>query len=483
MAETSDVAADQVNLKKATVTRAGNLIQVTPAWVNVLGPKLTYTRRDQERGRPVYTKVVCYREHAGGIVTPAGFTTRVCAALRKAGVHLTFKDLRDKKLPEPDFTRMDELRPGQEDAIAAAVAHDNGIIEAPTGVGKGFLIRQLCKIWPDSRIIICSYSVEIVRQIKNDLLEMFPCHEVGMVGGGHKANKARITCAVDKSLERCDLAHCDLFIYDEVHRAGAAETSKLIGLVRNAKMIGFSASPKGRSNNTDMEVEALFGPVVYRQDYKTAQASGNIVPIRVYVMDTTGCEDRQYQTTAGLERNLVWKSAERNGIIAASVDWIRRELKDPQILITVKTVTHAVNLGKILPDFELVYASMNRDDRDAWAKQGLIDKTKHPLTFERRSALYEGFRAGTVRRVIATGVWSTGVDFCGLNVLIRADAQSSSIANTQLPGRVSRVADGKDVGIIIDLNDVHNEILKNRALKRFALYCKKGWELLRLKGL
>jgi superfamily II DNA or RNA helicase len=422
--------------------------------------------------------VLCYKEHDGGLVASAGFLPRIVKTLRADGVDVKFEDLREKRLPEPDYSRLDKLWEGQDDMISAIVANDCGIVESPTASGKGFVIRQLCKLWPQAKIIICSYTIDIVRQLYTDLSEMFPVHEIGMVGGGMHDARRRITCVVDKSLERCNLDGCDLFIYDEVHRAGAEETKKLIGRVRNAKMIGFSASPKGRGDNTDMEVEALFGPVIYKQTYQTSQASGNIVPIRAYIFSTANCPDRQYMSTTALERNLIWKSYERNSIIVSAVDWVIKELGgDPQILITVKTVTHAVYLGKLLPSFELVYAQMSAEDRDEWARKGLIGAFKHPLTSERRRLLYDEFRAGKLRRAIATSIWSTGVDFKGLNVLVRADAQASTIANIQLPGRVSRTSDGKDVGILIDFNDVFNQTLAGRAQKRMAIYRKKGWEL------
>jgi len=466
---------------EVTIKRAGNLLQVTPALTHLLGPRLTYTKRVQVGADPrnaQYIQVNCFKEMDGSLIASAGFISRITNHLRTCGVTVKFEDCRERHLPEPDFSNLDQTKEGQDDMIAAIVANDYGIIESPCGSGKSWIIRQMCKMWPKARIIITSYTIDIVRQIYADLQEMFPCHELGMAGGGESADKQRIICAVDKSLGHCDLDSCDLFIYDEVHRAGAPETKKMIGRVRNAKMIGFSASPKGRGDNTDLEVEALFGPIVYRQSYQKVQQAGSIVPIRAYIFDTSKCYNQNYMTTTALERNLIWKSRDRNQVIAEAVKWITQELGgDPQILITVKTVTHAVHLGKLLPDFVLNYATMKYDDKNEWARKGLIDPSKHPLTAYQREQNYNRFRSGVLRRVISTGVWSTGVDFKGLNVLVRADAQASAIANVQIPGRVSRASDGKDIGVLIDFNDAFNPTLQQRAFKRFATYRKKGWQV------
>ena len=67
------------------------------------------------------------------------------------------------------------------------------------------------------------------------------------------------------------------------------------------------------------------------------------------------------------------------------------------------------------------------------------------------------------------------MDFPQLNVLVRADAAGGKIANTQIPGRVTRPSEGKSVGIVLDLDDSFNQKLARRAAGRFTQYRKKGW--------
>jgi superfamily II DNA or RNA helicase len=127
---------------------------------------------------------------------------------------------------------------------------------------------------------------------------------------------------------------------------------------------------------------------------------------------------------------------------------------------------------------------MDTDERDKFARWGLIDPAAHPLTSKDRERMEEDFEKGTLKRCVATatsgGVWSTGVDFPHLRVLIRADGQGSPILNTQIPGRISRISEGKEVGIVIDLDDCHHDTLGRRAERRFTSYRSKGWNIHRL---
>ena len=119
--------------------------------------------------------------------------------------------------------------------------------------------------------------------------------------------------------------------------------------------------------------------------------------------------------------------------------------------------------------------------RDAWVQAKLIPEGVHPIPSHMRDQLQFMFRDRKIMRAIATGVWGTGVNFPGMNVLIRADGQSSDIASTQIPGRVTRTSEGKSVGIVIDLDDRFDKRLYRRAQQRVRVYKKKGWEIVSLR--
>jgi len=473
---------------QATIFRSGNLIKVVPAHKELLARKLTYDRRIQSGGNSrnvTVTPTYLFREDTDGLVVPAGLTNLVINTLQNCNVQVTFNDLRTKTTPEPKYDNLDLLRPGQDELIASVIGNDMGIIWAPTGVGKSFVIRQICKLWDTARIVICCASKDIVTQTYAELLEMFSPAAVGFVGDGRNEADHRILCVVDKSLMKVNLAKCDIFIYDEVHRAAAPKVAEIVASIQHARMYGFSASPFGRSDKADLETRAMFGDVICKIEYGEAEAKGNVVPVDVWIMPAIDVPGMQKTTTTSMERWNIWRNDARNERLKEAIEWAFQTYgKDIQVLITVKTVEHAVYLADTLKDmdFAMVYANMDGDDRLRWEKMGMLRKGIHPITSDRREQMRLDFREGKLKRAIATSVWGTGVDFPRLNVLVRADGQGGTIPNTQLPGRVTRTADGKTIGIVIDIDDKFHKTLGGRYDRRAADYRKRGWQVRYIKS-
>lgn len=475
--------------EQVQIIRVGDLVRVPRAIFDkaVLAPILTYFRRVQSGSNPQdaeFEKTELFAfDAAGDALVQAGLLSRMLNRLREVGFDPWIDDRRELVLPSPDYSKLDlhTLREDQLSMIAAIVANDRGIIEGPTGFGKSFVIRQLCKMWPSAKVILCSPVMGVLHTAVEELRATFPTNQVGMCGDGFRDIR-RITCTTNKSLGYCDLDGCQLFIFDEVHRAAAPETSRIIAKVRNARRFGFSASPTGRSDLADLESEAMFGSIIYRGTYQEAQARGAVVPIEVYMISCYSVPNEEYMRTIALERNLLWRCAQRNQLIVSAVRWLQRQFGvELQIQIIVSKVEHAVHLAPALPDFELVYGSMNASVRKKWEDKKLIPKDKHPITSAEREEMRQAFHAGTLRRVISTHTWGTGVDFPHLGAVIRADGGSGKIDNIQLSGRVTRPTDDKQLGIIIDFDDVNNSRLSARSKKRVSTYKGKGWKITSLR--
>lgn len=469
-------------MEPVKIRRSGNLIEVTPSCLSLLAETLTYTKRVQKGGKAndvEYQTVRLFQELNGSLLVPAGLLSLVAGLLKTAGLQLQYQDQRQLSpcTLDPDLTKLEPLRERQDEVLAAIMVNDMGIIEVPTGGGKSFLIRQICRIWSKCRIVICTYSKDIINMFHRELMELIPPDELGLVRTGCCQLGRRVTCVVDRSLMKLDLSEVDIFIYDEVHRAAAPCTRDAIYTCRNARMYGFSASPTGRADGADLETQAMFGPQIARLSYEEVQKTGSIVPMLVFKVACSDLPPITAMTSLSVERNGLWRNSYRNQRISDMVAWLGEHFdKDQQILISVKSVEHAVYLGRYLPDFTLVYGSMDADKRARWERDGLLQPGIHPLTSNAREQHRQDFRAGKLRRVIATSVWSTGVDFPSLNVVIRADGQGSTIQGTQIPGRATRSNDGKKAyGILIDFADEFHPTLGRRAESRFRLYRKKGW--------
>jgi superfamily II DNA or RNA helicase len=176
-----------------------------------------------------------------------------------------------------------------------------------------------------------------------------------------------------------------------------------------------------------------------------------------------------------------WANLARNTALSRVVyDEIPKRVveKDPQILILVDKIEHALELKKILPDFEVVYGNMDEESAEGFRKAKLL--TGNPLTKKQVEEIRKKFTAGTVKRAIATSIWSTGVDFPQLSVIIRADGGASPIKDIQMPGRVCRISAGKEKGILVDFADTYDVWTARRSKTRFESYEQKQWDILKI---
>jgi hypothetical protein len=472
--------------------RSDSLIEVgplTPALLEVFRGSLTYARKVMTCANPMtfaaHHVEVFHVQHAKGrppvLLAPAPLIGRVRTAAAGAGVAVEEQDLRTDRIGGPQYDRIDPLRGTEQlDILSAIIANDCGIIHAPTGSGKSFLIRQLTRVWPQARFMIVCPLPGVLNQFHQDFRAMGMHDEVGLVvpSQGRMETGRRVTLVTDKSMLRVDPSRVDILIYDEVHLAAAEDGSRKLAAFDPQRRYGFSGTPFGRSDGADLVTESLFGPVICTVGYQAVQAAGNVVPIFVGVVTCAGLPKREFGggSSVILERHMVWRNPGRNQLIREGVAWFRSvHGADLQVLVSVKTVEHAAHLQPGLPDHALVYGSMDPDKRLRWERDGLLRKGEHPITPDRREAMRVDFRNRSLLRVIATGTWGTGVDFPHLNLVVRADAQGAAIPNGQIPGRVTRTADGKSVGLVLDFDDLHNSVLARRAVKRFRLYRSRGW--------
>jgi len=411
------------------------------------------------------------------LITHAGFTSRIVRALKSFNIEYVYEDMRPLTIEEPCYDGLDDPREGQDVILAKIISAERGQIVAPTGDGKTWIICQVCKLFPRTKILIVAPGRAEAKTVRDRLLGIFPEHEVGLIGSGRDEPGRRVTVCVRNSLGKIidrEQHVCDILMYDEVHTAAGPKTSQILARVDNCKMFGFTASAEMRSDKADMLVEAYFGPVIHETTYQESQDRGNVVPITVIMRSVTEGPALASKTSTALNRHGLWRNKTRNKQIAE--DASKLSANGEQLLITVATVEHGLELLRHLPDFVLVYNHMKRTMREKYEKDGVIQAGEHPISFKEREQFQELFREGKLRKVIST-CWNQGVDFPHLQVLIRAEGSDSNIKNIQTPGRLSRTSDGKALGMLVDYIDEFNKTLKRRSQNRVRMYKRRGWNI------
>lgn len=462
-----------------TLTRSGILVRMCP-WLPSVEPLLQYDYVPFDDPRGAEKRFLFHRDGECGYF-PAGMQEEISEFLSREGVPFTFTDERDRtRLFKPfKWDKLATLRPGQKEVLESIINHDHGIVVCSTGFGKSFLIGELTKSYPKSRFIIAAPRIAETKNIFNHLCEILPRNEISLIGAGSKDPPGRrVAISVSNSLGKADFQNCDIFIFDEAHMCGHnSVTTKLLATLCDSRNYGFTATPVGRSDKSDKVMEALFGREIARFDYQDCVDAGNVTQIHVVVYDVSG-NIMSSQSPFGNafvqnKRRYYWRNEVRNLTIAC----VAREVPENEsVLIMVESVDHLIQLAVMLPEFAIVCGDGNDLKRRA-KSLGFKLMNRNGDDKEESEKIYNDFRSGALKKVIATGVYRQGVDFPSLSVLIRADGSPSPIASGQIPGRLSRLSPGKTQAVLVDFRDMFNTNALRNYYARMRTYKKNGWPI------
>lgn len=440
----------------------------------------THLSYDYASGKHFTDRVGCYKivedEQSAStkLVLRRGFLKRLLDSLNNMGI-------RYELMPEPcraAFTDLDleylnflKLRPEQIDCLEKILLADGGVVEAPPGFGKSFLFPVLCRIYSNAKIDIVTHRRDVALQIYDYLNghDVFP----GIVTAGRKKH-GRVTVYTVGSLGHSSF-NADLVLADECHELVTPSSLKFLLQYDNARMFGFTATAKTRYDNAWFRLEELFGPVVYKLGYTELVRTGSVVPIVAkWVPVLTGPKLSKFDNLYLIRKIGIWNNIDRNKIIAQEAKLYHEA--GNQVLIITKTLEHALQLSKLLPDFALCCSGISKQRAAQLSKRGL-DVSKALEASKQRELLTLQFRNKQITAAIATEVWTTGVSFDDLEVLIRADADVSRTAAVQVPGRVCRLGKSikKDFGLVVNFADCFSDRLYARSKSLFAFYKQLGW--------
>jgi superfamily II DNA or RNA helicase len=254
----------------------------------------------------------------------------------------------------------------------------------------------------------------------------------------------------------------------------AEQSSQFLAKYLFSRNVAFTATPAGRSDNTDIRMEGIFGEVLFYLPYWEAVELGLAVPIRVewhdVLMDHNPAAGK---FDVGKKRWGLWRNAYRNQVIA---DAAGRFGPDEQVMVLVDTIEHAVFLRQHLEGYTLVFGPNEFSRKDMYLRREMATPQDLEMPPRKLNQLREQFEAGGLKKVIATGVWAVGIDAVRLTAVGRANSGSSEIMDAQAPGRVARTYGDKTCGVVLDLRDQFDANFHTAARKRFNHYQAMRWE-------
>jgi len=340
-----------------------------------------------------------------------------------------------------------QLRPYQQEALDAIVNNiDKNIfrqlIVLPTGSGKTVVFSHLPQTIPDALpMLVLAHRGELLEQAKDKILWSNPDLDVQTEKAEQTAELCDVVVASVQTLGRSDSNRINKFsknyfktiVVDEAHHAAATTYRRILDYFDPNLLLGVTATPQ-RSDS--VRLTDVFDEIVYYKNILDLIQEGYLCRLVGYRINTD-TDISEVETTNGdyiasqLEDTI--NNPYRNNLVVKSYLEIA---KDKKALVFAAGVQHAKDLAA------------------SFARQGTpVRVVLGDTPDEQRQSTFNDFRSGKIKVVVNVGVLTEGFDEPSVEVVILARPTRSSLLYTQIVGRGTRLFEGKNNCMIIDVAD------------------------------
>ena len=402
-------------------------------------------------GKQLKPQLFFYRLEGDQLVFPRGFgneAVRICR--RETGASPTIEDRR-RVLAEIDLVFRGELRPYQEQAVAAVLAHSFGVLEAGTGSGKTVMaLATIARRRQPTLILV--HSKELMHQWRQRV-EQFLGVSAGLAGDGRFDLKPVTVAIVNTAKKHLDTLP-EMFgqiVVDECHRVPASLFTDVVSAFDCRSMLGLSATAFRREDGMTRLIYIFMGDRVHAVDGRMLAASGAVIrPVLEqrptgFLYGYQGEYARLIKALAGNEQ--------RNRQIVEDLLALIRQGHQGTILVVSDRVAHCQALAGLL------------------AGQGLsVPVLTGQTPAEERANIVADVLSGRMVVLVATlQLIGEGFDCPGLSTLVLATPIKFEGRLLQVVGRIMRPAVGKEARVI-DYVDEQVPVLRRSAAARRAVF-------------
>jgi len=422
---------------------------------------------------PTYDKprvIACAEDHSEHIALPRGCLDEALDLFQtlkiKAQIH-------DKRFPGRalQVTFSGALRPEQQHAASAMLAHDFGVLSATTAFGKTVLAAWLIAQRGVSTLVLV-HRQQLMEQWVERLAQFLGLNakEIGRWGGGRKKLTGSIDVALVQSLVRkgtvndliADYGH---IVVDECHHLSAHSFELVARRAKARFVLGLSATVVRKDGHHPI-IFMQCGPVRHRVDARQ-QAAERPFTHEVLVRPTGFVPSGEPEEDKRMEYQRlcseVMNSEVRNRLIVA------------EIVQAVKSGRSPVVLTERTEHLEIIAAQLRPHVAHVITLQGGMGRKSFNAALDHLKSI----PATESRVLIATGRFiGEGFDDSRLDTLFLTMPVSWRGTIAQYVGRLHRLHEGKRVVQVYDYADLDAPMLSRMFDKRCAGYEAVGYTIL-----
>ena len=414
--------------------------------------------------------IACAEDLPQHLALPRGCFDDVLDLFRELKIHPEIDDQRHSGAPL-ELAFHGTLRPDQETAAAAMLAHDTGVLAATTAFGKTVLAAHLIAARGVNTLILVHRQQLMDQWVERLMLFLgLPENEIGRLGAGRKKLTGRIDVAIIQSLVRkgvvkdlvADYGH---LVIDECHHLSAQSFEQVARRTKARYVLGLSATVTRKDGHHPI-IHMQSGPVRHRVDARQ-QADQRPFSHEVIVRPTNfqipGEPDEDPRLAFQQLCHEIYQNDARNRLIAAEILTALHAGRSP-IVLTERT-----------EHIDLLTRLLETEVRHLITLKGGLSKKEIKAATEQLASIPET----EPRLIIATGRYvGEGFDDSRLDTLFLTMPVSWKGTIAQYAGRLHRLHHGKKVVQIFDYADLDVPMLSRMFDRRCVGYEAIGYTIL-----
>lgn len=400
-----------------------------------------------------------------------GLLPQIVDILRKKGYKITIEDKRKKVTFDPAYVKkklawMDHriklkkkskkgFWPHQLEGINLGLLNCHGVFQEPTGSGKGIHFGALAKLYNLKTLILVD-SVDLMKQIANELTIFIPKKKIGMWGAGVKRLRQFTVGIVDTLVNHPKISKwAEYIICDEAHLA-AAKTFRDVIFASNAYVRHGFTGTYTRWNAKELDLlYAVTGPKLHEVSRSELIRNGvNAQTCLRMVQLPRGHslpESRLNRMSRGEMMNrFVYFNKLRNNLACIFTKYHYEKGRTGMLFVS------RLNHGKKL--YDMLVHDYGIDQSDVVFVHGGSGE------YARENSV-DNLRSGDVPIVICSKIFEKGIDIPALGFGVNLKGEMSYSGSVQTAGRGARTGGRKFY--YLDFFDA--------ATSRTKVYSKARW--------